>query len=272
MARLLGDAGYRRQVAGSLQDPVVRAFWQREFAGWKPQLQAEAVAPVQNKIGQFLSSPILRGILGQSRSRLDLRGIMDAGGVLIVNLSKGRIGDDGSALLGSLLVTRLQLDAMSRADLPERDRRPFFTYVDEFQNFATESFAVILSEARKYGIAHTIANQYLEQLDDPTRAAVFGNVGSMIVFQVGADDAETLAEQLGGGVTASDLIALPRYTACVRLLVAGMPVRAFTMTTLPPKTGSSSGRLAVIRRTSRHRYARPAAEVGKNVQAVFAGA
>ncbi|MEX1096294.1 MAG: DUF87 domain-containing protein [Planctomycetales bacterium] len=270
MARLLGDAGYRRQVAASLQDPVVRAFWQREFAGWKPQLQAEAVAPVQNKIGQFLSNPILRGILGQSRSRLDLRRIMDDGGVLIVNLSKGRIGDDGSALLGSLLVTRLQLDAMSRAELPEHERRPFFTYVDEFQNFATDSFAIILSEARKYGLALTLANQYLDQLDDPTRAAVFGNVGSLIAFQVGANDAETLAEQLGGDVIAADLIALPRYTACVRLLVAGMPLRAFTMTTIPPDARAPAGRLPIIRRTSRHRYARPAAGVRQQIEAAYA--
>lgn len=269
MARLLGDAGYRRQVASSLQDPVVRAFWQREFAGWKPQLQAEAVAPVQNKIGQFLSNPILRGILGQSRSRLDLRRIMDERGVLIVNLSKGRIGDDGSALLGSLLVTRLQLDAMSRAELPERERLPFFTYVDEFQNFATDSFAIILSEARKYGLALTIANQYLDQLDDPTRSAVFGNVGSMIAFQVGANDAETLAEQLGGDVTPADLIALPRYTACVRLLVAGMPLRPFTMTTLPPDARANTGRLPTIRRTSRHRYARPASDVHRQIDVAF---
>ena len=179
-----------------------------------PKLQIEAISPIQNKIGHFASSPILRGIIGQAENRLDLRRAMDEGRVLIVNLSKGRIGDDASTLLGSLLVTTLQLTAMGRADIPERERKPFYVYVDEFQNFATESFATTLSEARKYRLGLVLANnQYLDQMDERTRAAVFGNVGSMLVFQVGATDAEFLTQQLGGGLTPDDLMLLPRHNA-----------------------------------------------------------
>ncbi|MBI3468316.1 MAG: TraM recognition domain-containing protein [Planctomycetes bacterium] len=165
------------------------------------KLQAEAIAPIQNKIGHVISSPLLRHILGQSRSRLDLRPAMDDGKVLIVNLSKGRIGEDASALLGSLLVSGMQIAAMSRSDVPEDARRDFYLYVDEFQNFATESFAAILSEARKYRLNLTIANQYLAQMDEHTADAVFGNVGTLFAFQVGARDAEIIAEQLGPEVT-----------------------------------------------------------------------
>ncbi len=220
-----------------------------------PKFRAEAIAPIQNKIGHFASSPILRGIIGQTENRVDLRDIMDAGKVLIVNLSKGRIGDDASSLLGSLLVTSLQLAAMGRADMPEKERRPFFLYVDEFQNFATESFATTLSEARKYGLGLVLANQYLDQMDERTRSAVFGNVGSMLVFQVGATDAELLTQQLGGGITAEDLMFLPRYHAYARLLIDGEPSRPFSMRTLPPGVRRIDPKRAeIIRRYSRQRY------------------
>jgi hypothetical protein len=271
LQRLLSDLHYRKSLTARIADPVVRAFWQDEFAHWKPQFRAEAVAPIQNKVGQFLSQPILRAILGQARSTLDLRRVMDEGRVLVVNLSKGRIGDDASALLGSLLITGIQLAAMSRADVPESHRRDFFLYVDEFQNFATESFATILSEARKYRLNLTLANQYLAQMDEATMAAVFGNVGSLLVFQVGAADAELLAEQLAGDVTPRDLIALPRYTACLRLLIDGMPSRPFSIETLPPPQNTDGeARSAIVRRVSRRRYARPAGQVEAEVKAAFA--
>ena len=174
---------------------------------------------------------------------------MDTGKVLIVNLSKGRIGDDASMLLGSLLVTSLQLAAMSRSDIPEVQRREFFVYVDEFQNFATESFATILSEARKYRLSLTLANQYLAQMDDQTAAAVFGNVGTMLVFQVGAQDAEVLAQQLGGGITPEDLMTLPRYQAYARVLLSGQPSRPFSLRTLSPARHKlDPKREAIIRR------------------------
>jgi hypothetical protein len=265
LQRLLSDSQYRKGVVGRVSDPVVRTFWEKEFAGWKPQYQAEAVAPIQNKVGQFLSQPILRAIVGQGRTRLNLRRIMDEGQVFLVNLSKGRIGEDGSTLLGSLLVSSIQLAAMSRADVPERDRRDFALYVDEFQNFATESFATILSEARKYRLSLVLANQYLAQMDEGTMDAVFGNVGSLLVFQAGAQDAEVLAEQLGGDATPQDLMALPRYRAYARLLIDGMPSRPFSIETMPPPR-AVAGRAEVVRRTSRHRYTRPAAAVEQEIR------
>jgi hypothetical protein len=270
LQRLLGDIAYRKMIVGRLQDPVVKGFWEREFSGWKPQFQAEAVAPIQNKIGQFLSHPILRAIIGQSRGSLDLRHALDDGSILLVNLSKGKIGEDASNLLGSLLVAGIQLAAMSRADTPEKDRRDFFLYVDEFQNFATESFATILSEARKYRLNLTIANQYLAQMDEATLEAVFGNVGSLQVFQVGASDAERLADQLGGDLTPGDLMALPKYTAYMRLLIDGMPSRPFSVETIAPAAKRDHcPRSTIIRRTSRHRYARPAAMVEAEIQRAF---
>jgi len=273
LQRLLADTSYRKMLTGRISDPIVKAFWDGEFAHWKPQYRAEAIAPIQNKVGQFLSHPILRAIVGQSRRGLDLRRVLDDGLVLIANLSKGTIGEDGSSLLGSLLVTGIQLAAMSRADTAEHQRRDFSLYVDEFQNFSTESFATVLSEARKYRLSLTIANQYLAQMDEATAAAVFGNVGSLLVFQVGASDAEALADQLGGEVTPQDLLALPRFTAYVRLLIDGMPSRPFSMETIPPPTANAIyARSAVIRRTSRHRYARPVKQVESEIHAAFASA
>ncbi len=255
LQQMLANPSYRKTVVGQVSDPVVRSFWIDEFGAWNDRFRSEAVAPIQNKVGQFLSNPILRAITGQAKSTIDLPRAMDAGQVLIVNLSKGRVGEDASSLLGSLLVTSIQQAAMARAGVREEDRRDFYLYVDEFQNFATESFATILSEARKYRLNLTIANQYLAQMDEPTRDAVFGNVGSLVCFQVGAQDAEILAEQLAGDVTEADLIALPRFTAYVRLLVEGMPTRPFSMETLPAAR-SRRGRGMKVRKNSRHRYGR----------------
>jgi energy-coupling factor transporter ATP-binding protein EcfA2 len=243
--RLLGEPDYRAEIARSLRDPIVRAFWEREFPSLPLRLQAEAVAPIQNKVGQFVTSPVIRNIVGQSGKAFDLRRIMDAGKILLVNLSKGRIGDDASQLLGSLLVTRLQLSAMARADTPEAERRDFHLYVDEFQNFATASFATTLSEARKYHLTLTVANQYLDQLDEPTRGALFGNVGTLLSFQVGPTDARLLVQQFVGRLTEQDLVLLPRYHAYVRLLVDGQPsspvLHAHPLAPLRP-AGSAAGR------------------------------
>jgi hypothetical protein len=267
--QLLGDGAYRRTIVNRVRDPVVRAFWLQEFAGMPAKLQAEAIAPIQNKVGQFVSSPLLRHILGQSRSTIDLRQIMDRGQVLVVNLSKGRVGEDASSLLGSLLITSLQLAAMSRADVREDQRPDFHLYVDEFQHFATESFASVLSEARKYRLSLTLANQYLAQMDEATAAAVFGNVGSLVSFQVGATDAETLAAQLGAPVTPQDLLALPKYEAYARLLIDGLPSRPFSLCTLPPSQHLDATRSEVIRRVSRRRYARPVKEVANTIAHAF---
>jgi type IV secretory pathway TraG/TraD family ATPase VirD4 len=272
LLRLLSDQRYRAAILRKVDDPVVRAFWIDEFGSWNDRYRTEALAPIQNKVGQFLSNPILRAITGQARSTIDLRRVMDEGRVLIANLSKGRTGEDASGLLGALLVTGLQQAAMGRADVCEADRRDFFLYVDEFQNFATESFATILSEARKYRLSLTIANQYLAQMDDATRNAVFGNVGSLVSFQVGPDDADAFAAQLAGGMTAADLIALPRFTAYARLLIDGMPSRPFSMVTLPPrKLLHGPSRARKVRNASRHRFGRSVAQVEAEITAAMAG-
>ena len=268
--RILNDAKFRQPLVARLRDPVVRDFWQKDFAAKPLKLQLESISPIQNKIGHFVSSPLLRNILGQSRNSLDLRRVMDDGKILLVNLSKGKLGDDVSALLGSFLVTALQLAAMSRADVPESERTDFFVYIDEFQNFATDSFATILSEARKYRLALTLANQYLAQLDEETAAAVFGNVGTLVSFQVGASDAEPLALQLGSDLTPEDLLRLPRYQAYIRLLIDGTPSRPFSIRTLPPADGFDPKRPTIIRKVSRHRYARPAHQVEKEIQEAIA--
>jgi len=270
--RILNDAKFRQPLVAKLRDPVVRNFWQKDFAVKPLKLQQESISPIQNKIGHFVSSPLLRNILGQSRNSLDLRRVMDDGKILLVNLSKGKLGDDVSALLGSFLVTALQLAAMSRADVPESERPDFFLYIDEFQNFATDSFATILSEARKYRLALTLANQYLAQLDEETAAAVFGNVGTLVSFQVGADDAEFLATQFAGDVKPEDLLRLPRYQAYIRLLLDGMPSRPFSMRTLAPTRAGNPERPAIIRRTSRQQYGRPVGQVEKEIERSLATA
>src|SRR5665213_3619830 len=185
--RMFAEPEYRKKIVSGLQDPVIKAFWQNEFARYSQRLETEALAAIQNKVGQFVSNPLIRNILGQARSTLNMRQIMDEGKIFIVNLSKGKMGEDNSTLLGAMIITRLQLAAMSRVDVPEEKRRYFFMYVDEFQNFATGSFASILSEARKYHLSLTLAHQYIGQLvggdgDSRVRDAVFGNVGTIITF------------------------------------------------------------------------------------------
>ncbi len=268
---LLGDDRYRQTIIKQLRDPAVRRFWEREFADMPARLRAEAISPVLNKVGHFLSSPLLRNILGQARSTLDLRAIMDSGGILIVNLSKGKIGDDASGLLGALLVTALQLAAMSRADVPEDNRRDFFAYIDEFSNFTTDAFASTFSEARKYRLALTVASQFIEQLDEPTRASLFGNVGTTIAFQSSQRDAEILAQHLGADLLPADLLMLPKYQAYVRMLVNGRPSSPFSMRTLPPPIKTAADQSAeVTRRTSRHRYTRAVGSVERELAAALA--
>lgn len=197
---------------------------------------SEAVNPILNKVGQFLSSPILRNILWQPKNPFSMRWVMDNSKIFIVNLSKGKIGEDASALLGSMMVTKFQIKAMTRADIPEKERRDFWLYVDEFQNFATDSFATILSEARKYKLSLTMANQYIAQMPDTVQWAVFGNVGSLISFQVWHQDAVVLAEMFGGEdiILPSDLTNLRKYDIYSKLLIDGMPSPVFSATTYAP--------------------------------------
>lgn len=254
--RMLADARFRQQVVAKLEDEHVRTFWNDEFAQWNDRYRTEAIAPIQNKVGQFLSSPLLRAVFASPTSKLNLRRVLDEGQVLLVNLSHGRLGEDSAALLGALLVTSLQQAAMSRADMPENDRRDFFLYADEFQTYAgTESLEVILSQARKYRLSLCLANQLVGQMNESLAATVFGNCGSLCVLQVGRTDAEKLALELGGDVQPEDLIATPKYTAVVRQLIDGEPTRPFSIRTLPPAPIiGDPARQETIRRASRRRY------------------
>lgn len=272
LLQLLGDAAYRERLVPRIRDPLVRSFWQHEFATWNKTYRTEAVAAIQNKIRPFLTNTIIRAIVAQPGPGLDLRHVMDDGKVLLVNLSKGRIGEDNSALLGALLVTSLQQAAMMRAEVPEEERRDFGLYVDEFQNFTSGSFATILSEARKYRLGLTVSHQYLGQLDEATTAAVAGNVGTIVAFAVGIDDAEWLAGAMSktpGQLAPQELAGLPKYTACVRLLVDGRPSDPFTMTTFPPPLPDDERRRTVIRQSQRQ-FARPAEEVLRQVAEALA--
>lgn len=232
--RMLTERAFREQVIDFIKDPVIQNFWINEFGSMDSKFQTEAVSPILNKVGQFLSTPTIRNIVGQPRTAIDLRQIMDQSKILIVNLSRGKIGEDNAALMGSMIITKVQLAAMSRADMPVEQRSPCFLYVDEFQNFATESFAVILSEARKYGLGLTLAHQFINQMPEEVRDAVFGNVGTSISFRVGAADAEYLAKELAPVFDATDLVNLEKYHIYIKLLVDGLASAAFSAVTLPP--------------------------------------
>lgn len=256
VTRMLVDKEYQTKVVNSITDPIIKAFWVDEFGAFNNQFKTEAVSPIQNKIGQFLSSSIIRNIVGQPKSTIDIREIMDSGKILLLNLSKGRIGEDNSALLGAMMITKIQLAAMSRVDIPEHERKDFFLYVDEFQNFATESFAGILSEARKYRLSLIVAHQYIEQLDERVRAAVFGNVGTLASFRVGAADAEFIAKEFFPVFVETDLLNLTKYDMYLKLMIDGVASEPFSATGLPPAANPDHLEEKVIR-VSRERYARP---------------
>jgi len=234
VTRMLSDKVFRKRVIEKIQDPVVKAFWVNEFASYASNFASEAVSPIQNKVGQFLSSSLIRNIVGQVKSTIDLRQVMDESKILILNLSKGRIGEDNSALLGAMMITKIQLAAMSRVDMPESERKDFYLYIDEFQNFTTESFANILSEARKYRLNLMMAHQYIEQLGDTVKAAVFGNVGTLAVFRVGAADAEELKPEFLPTFTEEDIVNLPKYEIYLKLMINGIASEPFSARGLPP--------------------------------------
>jgi len=234
VVRMLSDKNYRKQVVANIKDPVVKAFWEREFSSYADKFASEAVSPIQNKVGQFLSSSLMRNIIGQVKSSINIRQVMDEGKILIMNLSKGRIGEDNSALLGAMMITKIQLAAMSRVDIPENERKDFYLYIDEFQNFSTDSFANILSEARKYRLNLILAHQYIEQLSEKVKPAVFGNVGTMIVFRVGAADAEELVKEFTPTFTEEDIVNLPKYEMYLKLMIDGIASSPFSAKGLPP--------------------------------------
>ncbi len=255
--RVLTDKVYRNKVIAKIKDPVVKSFWVDEFSKYPDKFAVEAIAPIQNKVGQFLSNFLIRNIVGQVTSSFDVRQAMDEGKILLLNLSKGKIGEDTSALLGAMMITKIQLAAMSRVDIPEDERRDFYLYVDEFQNFATESFANILSEARKYHLDLTIAHQYIEQLDEKVQAAVFGNVGTMISFRVGATDAELFAKEFAPVFIEEDMVNLAKAEIYLKLMIDGVASEPFSARGLPPidKSIPKTEIRDKIIKVSRERYA-----------------
>ena len=251
--RLLSDPEWRKEIIDQVNDPVVKAFWTKEFSRYSQRYETEATAAIQNKIGQFISSPLIRNIVGQNKSTIDIRRIMDEKKILIVNLSKGRIGEDSSRLLGALLVTKLQLSAMSRVDISESERNDFALYIDEFQNFSTDSFANILSEARKYRLSLILAHQYIGQMEEKVRDAVFGNVGTMITFRVGAEDGEFLEKEFSPEFYSTDLVNLSKQNIYVKLMIDGLTSRPFSAETLPPAISEKSYEEEIIK-LSRDKY------------------
>ena len=264
--RILVDKDYREKIIANVKDPVVKSFWVHEYETWRDQFRNEAIVPIQNKVGQFLNTSFIRNIVGQPKSSLNIPQIMNEGKILLVNVSKGRIGEDNSGLLGAMIITKIQLAAMERVRIAEEERRDFYLYVDEFQNFATDSFAGILSEARKYRLALILAHQYIGQLvtdvSTKVRDAVFGNVGTMISFRIGADDAEYMEKEFEPEFMTQDLVNLPNHHVYLKLMVEGVTSRPFSAVTLPPIAFESDPAVKEnIIRASRDRYSSPRAEV-----------
>ncbi|MDQ7009974.1 MAG: type IV secretion system DNA-binding domain-containing protein [Candidatus Gracilibacteria bacterium] len=265
---MLTSETFRNKVISKITDRVVKNFWTQEYAKMAPNQKTEAAGPILNKVGQFLSSTILRNILGQSKNTFSIRWAMDNKKIVIVNLSKGKIGEDASALLGSMMVTKFQMDAMSRADIPEKNRVDFYLYVDEFQNFATDSFATILSEARKYKLNLVMANQYIDQMSEEVRGAVFGNVGSIVSFQVGHNDAKILKELYSGDILEEDLMNIKKYNIYSKLLVDGMPTTTFSASTFAPNKKDEkifASRYEKILSVSREKYSKPKKKVEDSI-------
>jgi hypothetical protein len=254
--RMLVDEKYRAAVVRQIKDPFVRSFWAEEYAGYDPRFQREAIAPIQNKLGQFLLNPVIRNILGQVKSKVSVPFIMENERIFIANLSKGRLGHDKANLLGSLLTTQFQLAAMARANRPETDRPNFYLLIDEFQNFSTDAFASILAEARKYHLCLTISHQYIDQLTLPIRQAVFGNVGTIIAFRIGHADAEIMEKEFEKVFPATALTDLDRYEAIVKVLDNGANRTPFRARMLPPLE-NRSGRKEKLITLSRQRFATP---------------
>lgn len=270
--RMYSDKEYREKVIANITDTSVRAFWVDEYANMTEKMVAEATPAIQNKVGQFSMNPIMRNILGQSESTFDIRWIMDNRKIFIVNLSKGRMGETNAALLGALLVTKIYLAAMSRADLSEGDLRvaaPFHLYVDEFQNFANDSFANILSEARKYKLALTIAHQYIEQMPEEVRDAVFGNVGTMVTYRVGAADAEVLEKEFTPVFTMEDIVGLGFAQIYLKLMIKGAASAPFSAITQDKPKVPEINYEKEVREASKVQFGRPRAEVEEIIKEWF---
>lgn len=268
--RFLTDEKLRERVVGGVRDPVVKHYWQKEFPAYSRALQGEALSPVLNKLGALIANPIIRNLVAQERSRVDFRALLDRRGILLAKLPVGTIGEDAAHLLGSLLVTGLQLAAMER----RRGSPEFWLYVDEFQNFTTGSLATLLSESRKFGLGVALAHQFMAQLPEGIRDAVLGNVGTMLVFRVGTDDAASLEAEFGPELAAADLERLDQFHLVARVLARGKSLPAFTARTLPPREPppDAAARAERILKQSRARYAVPRDVVERGIDRVLGGA
>lgn len=254
--RMLIDDKYRSKIIRQVKDPFIRSFWEEEYAGYDERFKREAIAPIQNKLGQFLQSPVIRNILGQVKSKVSIPFIIDDARLFVANLSKGQLGADKASLLGSFLTTQFQLAAMERSKIPEKNRRDFYLFIDEFQNFTTDAFASILSEARKYRLCLVLSHQYIDQLSLPVRQAVFGNVGTLITFRIGYTDAEVMEKEFGEAFMASTLADLNRYEAAVKLLEDGTNRQPFLAKMYPP-IHTTVGRKWKLVTRSRERFSTP---------------
>jgi len=263
--RLLSDEDFRKAVMKKVTDPIVKSFWEREFARYNARFATEAIAPIQNKVGQFISNPLIRNIIGQKESKIDIRQIMDDGKILLANLSKGMVGEDNSSLLGALLVTKIQLAAMSRIDVPEEKRKDFYLYVDEFQNFSTESFASIFAEARKYRLNLVLAHQYIAQLNEQVKDSIFGNVGTLVSFRLGPEDAELLEKYFAPEFSKEDLINLPNYNFYIKLMINGVLSKSFSAMNIPPSSLPENSFIQEIIQYSREHYAILRQEIEKKI-------
>ncbi len=267
--RMLTDKDFRSTVVANVTDPTVKAFWIDEYGKYTEKFAAEAAPAIQNKVGQFVGNPLVRNIIGQPVSGFDIREIMDNKKILIINLSKGRVGEANANLLGAMLITKIYLAAMSRADLKEVELKKtpqFYLYVDEFQNFANETFADILSEARKYKLSLTIANQYVEQMPEEVRAAVFGNVGTMITFRIGAYDAAVFEKEYAPEFTAEDLVNLQQYQMYLKLMIDGVTSRPFSAIGMAPIAKPEISYVDEIINFSREQFANPREKVEEDIR------
>lgn len=267
--RMLSDKAYRTKVVENISDPTVKSFWVDEFAKYTDRYAQEATPAIQNKVGQFTSNPLIRNIIGQPKSSFDIRKIMDEKKIFIVNLSKGLVGENNANLLGSMIVTKIYLAAMSRADADPKELKKlpnFYLYVDEFQSFANKSFADILSEARKYKLSLNITHQYIEQMAEEVRAAVFGNVGTMIAFRVGSYDAEVLEKEFAPIFTMEDIVNLGFVQIYLKLMIDGVASQPFSASTLPPLPAPEKSFRKEVMEMSRQNYARGKAAVEKEIK------
>ncbi len=268
--RIFTDTEFQKYKISKVKDPVVRLFWEKEMAKTSDFHKSEMLGYLISKVGRFVENTMMRNIVGQPKSGFNFRKVMDEGKVLLVNLSKGRTGEINAKLLGLILVSKIQMAALSRADIPESERKDFYLYVDEFQNFITDAFSYIIPAARKYKLNLIIAHQYLGQLETQAgaqgagskdlRDAVFGNVGTMVVFRTGAEDAEVLGKEFAPTFNQFDLVNIERYNAYVKLMVNGTASKPFNMATLPPPKDAKKELAEAIRKLSMLKHGRPRAE------------